>query len=99
MRITRLAILTLFLLPLCNATAETSHSNKAVFDLPTGLDAAEQTIQAPGLLSDVSIVAGDEFEGRGPGSEGDRKAREFLANRLSEMGFSPLFEGRQFVIA
>ena len=96
MRITRLAILALFLLPLCNASAETDHPNTIVLDLPAGFDAAEQTIQAANLLSDVSIVAGDEFEGRGPGSEGDRKAREFLAGRLSEMGFAPLFEGDSY---
>ena len=49
--------------------------------LPAGFDTAEQTIQATNLLADVSTIASDEFEGRGPGSEGDRKARAFLAFR------------------
>lgn len=31
--------------------------------------------------------------GRAPGSEGDRLAREYLADRLEESGFQPLFEG------
>jgi len=60
--------------------------------LPTGFDAAEQTIRADNLLNDVSRIAGDEFEGRGSGSEGDRKARAFLADRLDEMGYAPFFD-------
>ena len=64
--------------------------------LPVGFDAAEQTILAASLLADVSIVAGDEFEGRGPGSEGDRKARAFLAARLAEMDFEPFFDNESY---
>lgn len=64
--------------------------------LPTGFDAAEQTIQADNLLIDVSKIAGDEFEGRGAGSDGDRRARAFLAGRLAEMGYEPLFEGGSY---
>lgn len=65
-------------------------------ELPEGFDAAEQTIQPADMLAVVGIVAGDAFEGRGPGSEGDRKARAFLAGRLQEMGFEPLFEGGSY---
>ena len=61
-------------------------------NLPSGFDAAEATIQAGNLLNDVSIVGGDEFEGRGPGSAGDAAARAFLASRLAEIGFEPFFE-------
>ena len=68
------------------ATVETTTDGLV---LPVGFDAAEQTIQAANMLADVSIVAGDAFEGRGPGSEGDRKARAFLAARLAEMDFEP----------
>ena len=60
--------------------------------LPDGFEQAEKTIRAAGLLNDVSIIAGDEFEGRGAGTEGDRRARAFLAGRLAEMGFEPLFD-------
>ena len=60
--------------------------------LPTGFEQASETILAENLLADVSIIAGDEFEGRGPGSEGDRKARAYLAGRLAEIGYEPLFE-------
>ena len=60
--------------------------------LPTGFEQAAEAILAENLLADVSIIAGDEFEGRGPGSEGDRKARAYLAGRLAEIGYEPLFE-------
>ena len=61
--------------------------------LPAGFDTAMETIQAPNLLADVSTLASDEFEGRGPGSAGDTKTRNYLAGRLAEMGYKPLFDG------
>ena len=64
--------------------------------LPEGFDAAEATIQAPNLLADVSTLASDDFEGRGPGSAGDTKTRTYLAGRLAEMGYEPLFEGDSY---
>jgi Zn-dependent M28 family amino/carboxypeptidase len=64
--------------------------------LPAGFDAAEKTIQSSNLLVDVSKIAGDEFEGRGAGSDGDRRARAFLAGRLAEMGFEPLFKNGSY---
>lgn len=64
--------------------------------LPPGFDAALQTISAGRLLDDVSTIASDDFEGRGPGTEGDRKAREYLAGRLAEMGFEPLFDDASY---
>ncbi|HEY5774682.1 MAG TPA: hypothetical protein VIS57_01240, partial [Xanthomonadales bacterium] len=67
-----------------------------VSKLPAGFEAAEQTIQADNLLADVTIVAGDEFEGRGAGTEGVRKARAFLAARLAEMGYAPFFENGSY---
>ena len=64
--------------------------------LPAGFDQAQHSIAATGLLRDVSRIAGDEFEGRGPGSEGDRKARAFLAGRLKQMGYRPVFDDDSF---
>jgi Zn-dependent M28 family amino/carboxypeptidase len=48
------------------------------------------------MRADVTIIAGDQFEGRGAGTEGDRKARKFLANRLAEMDYEPFFDGGSF---
>lgn len=61
------------------------------FSLPEGFDSAADSITEDGLLADVTQVASDEFEGRLPGSAGDRRARGFLAGRLAEMGYQPLF--------
>ena len=33
------------------------------------------------------------MEGRGPGSDGDRRARAYLAGRMAELGYEPLFDG------
>ena len=80
-----------------NAPAPVSdESNSEGLSLPAGFDEAEQTIQATGLLADVSKIASDEFEGRGAGSEGDRRARTFLAGRLAEMGYEPFFDNQSF---
>jgi Zn-dependent M28 family amino/carboxypeptidase len=72
-------------------TPETTDETVSL-SLPTGFDEAAGSILAENLLTDVGIISGDDFEGRGPGSEGDQKARAYLAGRLAEMGFEPLFE-------
>jgi len=64
--------------------------------LPMGFLDAQASIRAPSMLADVTIIAGDQFEGRGAGTEGDRKARSFLADRLAEMGFEPFFDNDSF---
>jgi Zn-dependent M28 family amino/carboxypeptidase len=50
-------------------------------------------ITAELLRSDVTTIASDDFEGRGPGSDGDRRARAYLASRLESAGAEPFFEG------
>jgi Zn-dependent M28 family amino/carboxypeptidase len=62
-----------------------------VLDLPVGWEGAADTIAPAGLLADVSYLASDELEGRLPGSDGDRLARAYLADRLRGMGYEPLF--------
>jgi Zn-dependent M28 family amino/carboxypeptidase len=65
-------------------------------NLPTGFSQASETIVGENLLADVSTLASDELEGRGPGSEGDRAARAYLAGRLADMGYEPLFDGGSY---
>lgn len=52
---------------------------------------AAAVIGEEGLRRDVSRLASDEFEGRGPGTAGDRMARSYLASRLAEAGCEPAF--------
>jgi len=78
------------------APAPDTAAAEVKLELPTGYSHASETITEANLLTDVSILASDEFGGRGPGSEGDRLARAFLAGRLAEMGFEPLFDGGSY---
>jgi Zn-dependent M28 family amino/carboxypeptidase len=55
--------------------------------------AAAKVIEAADLLESVTRLAADEFEGRGPGTRGDRLAREYLARRLEQLGCEPAFPG------
>ena len=83
----------------CDAPTPAPQNNeKPVSGLivPAGFETATQTILAANLLADVSKIAGDEFEGRGAGSEGDRKARAHLAGRLAEIGYEPLFDNGSY---
>jgi len=92
-------LLLLTLLTACDTQAPPPATTETVEEaagLPEGFEAAEQSIQPDKLLTDVKIIASDDFEGRGAGTEGDRKARAFLGGRLAEMGFDPLFENGSY---
>lgn len=78
------------------AMAATAAAGSIELDLPDGYAAAEATILPARMLAEVRTIAGDEFEGRGPGSVGDRKARAYLAERLAELGYEPLFAGNSY---
>jgi Zn-dependent M28 family amino/carboxypeptidase len=88
-----LAVLSI-LLAACGAPAP--HPNAAGTPLepvlPAGFEKALETIVADRLLADVSTLAADDFAGRGPGSDGDRAARAYLAGRLAELGFAGFFD-------
>ncbi len=50
---------------------------------------AAQTIDARRLRQTVAVLAGDEFEGRGPASVGDLKTQRYLSTALDRLGYSP----------
>jgi Zn-dependent M28 family amino/carboxypeptidase len=56
------------------------------------MDAVE-VIQPEFLREAVTQLAADEMEGRGPGTDGDRRARAYLAQRLQKVGYQPAFAG------
>ena len=93
MRILAIAVFVAILAIGCGTPAPPPETTAAgvELELPTGFGQASETIAAENILTDVSILGGDEFEGRGPGSDGDRAARAYLAGRLAEMGYEPLF--------
>ena len=52
-------------------------------------DQVSHLIRAEDLRAVVAELASDAYEGRGPGSAGDLKAREWIAARLAEGGIAP----------
>jgi len=59
--------------------------------LPADAETAAEVITASALLETVTQIASDEMMGRGPGTEGDRLARKYLAQRLEAAGYAPAF--------
>jgi Zn-dependent M28 family amino/carboxypeptidase len=53
------------------------------------LEAGLSSITAEGLSENIKILASDEFEGRGPSSEGEEKTVAFLRERFVELGLEP----------
>jgi Zn-dependent M28 family amino/carboxypeptidase len=47
-------------------------------------------VDAPRLLAEVAVLAHDSMEGRAAGTDGNRRARAFLARALAETGARPL---------
>ncbi len=56
---------------------------------PASAGGVADSITASYLREKVTYLASDELEGRGPGTRGDRKAREYLANELKSLGYAP----------
>lgn len=52
------------------------------------LEAAD-VIDAEDLRAVVAEIASDDYGGRGPGSDGDRMTRDYLAGRLEALGYAP----------
>jgi len=74
-------------------------SDLADIDLPRPsaeyLDELDEIAEAAAFINETAIratvaeLAGDAYEGRGPGSNGDLKAQAYLAQRLAELGYDP----------
>jgi Zn-dependent M28 family amino/carboxypeptidase len=60
--------------------------------LPPGADEAAAVIDEQGLAAEVAELEADVYEGRGPGTEGDSRARRYLAQALAARGFQPAGE-------
>ncbi len=52
-------------------------------------EAAALTVSADELRTDIAILSADDMEGRGPGSAGDAKARDYIIQRMQEIGLQP----------
>ena len=73
--------------------ADSSAPGLGPYPLPPGALEAQEQI-TPELLRHVTTeLSSDRFEGRGPGSPGDARARAWLAEQLQGLGFRPGAEG------
>jgi hypothetical protein len=86
-RITVIVLPVLFLITACNGRG----SDRVLKGLPDDAETAAGVITASALLETVTRIASDEMMGRGPGTEGDRLARAYLAHRLEGAGYAPAF--------
>ena len=59
-------------------------------------DTAYQSISADNIGRDVEILASDEFEGRGPGGEGERLTINYIAEQFAAAGAEPAFGNSYF---
>ena len=51
--------------------------------------AASELITDPFMREIIAEISADEYEGRGPASAGDEKARRYLAGRMADLGMQP----------
>ncbi|GAB2870787.1 M28 family metallopeptidase [Pseudoduganella ginsengisoli] len=51
--------------------------------------AALKAISEQGLLANIKVLASDDFEGRSPGSEGERKTVAYLEQQFRQLGLKP----------
>jgi Zn-dependent M28 family amino/carboxypeptidase len=57
--------------------------------LDQAIDAAGKAITPDVLREHITKLSSDEFEGRGPTTPGDQKARAYLVEQLKAMGYQP----------
>ncbi|MDP9109445.1 MAG: M20/M25/M40 family metallo-hydrolase [Pseudomonadota bacterium] len=81
-RTTLCALTALTLLAACASPPE-SAVGKAAAEPQLGL------ISAPALLRHIQVLASDEFEGRAPGSTGEKKSVAYITEQFKQIGLAP----------
>ena len=77
-----LPLLSLFFLAACTSPGERSTRGKYI-------EPALESLSAEELMRHVRVLADDSFEGRGPGTAGDRKTVEYLVDQFRSLGLAP----------
>ena len=74
------------------APADAPPASPVAVEVAGGNPAAEQAsfqITDPFMREIIVEISDDSYEGRGPGTRGDVKARNYLAERMQEIGLLP----------
>ncbi|MEJ2084436.1 MAG: M28 family peptidase [Acidobacteriota bacterium] len=78
----------------CSAPeVESKADETSALQLPDGFEEAENAINVDRIAAHVAMLSSDEMEGRGPGTQGDERARLYLAEEMASMGLTPGFDG------
>jgi len=72
-----------------NDVPPTAASTSAPATGNTAVEAATREISEALMRSIIVEISDDKYEGRGPGSRGDVAARDYLAQRMQEIGLLP----------
>ena len=81
-----------FAIAACGATDDGQDTASVATDpAPSAADAAQALEKiTDGLLRSYIVeISDDKYEGRGPGSRGDKAARDYLAGRMAALGLEP----------
>jgi Zn-dependent M28 family amino/carboxypeptidase len=70
-------------------TDEIAFSDPELVVLGPEADSAAGVITADALREPIAELASDRYEGRGPGSAGDRLTQQYLIDQLTKIGFAP----------
>lgn len=73
---------------LCSAAVIALSADAFAAD-PEGFDAAYQSINAADLARHIETLASDEFEGRAPGTDGEKKTVAYLIDAFRKAGVRP----------
>lgn len=98
-----LTALMLVVFAACGSNQETKHEEKQAAYEPRPqekidelTETAAQAISKERILEGTKYLSSDELEGRGTGTEGERKAAEWIADQFKQAGLKPLGSGDYF---
>jgi len=75
--------------PVLAPASETQPEPSARSEVEPNISAAQAVITGEYLRNQVKQLSADEFEGRGPGTRGDLRARAYLSGQLAALGVTP----------
>lgn len=83
------SLVALFALAACDRHQPQSAASATSSPVSEAAKQAAQQITADYLREQIARFSSDEFEGRGPATPGDERARQYLIEQLKQIGFAP----------